>query len=132
MKWNEISSLLHDYFMNHWIYGLRIPNEAFFRQNPKVLGLCRQFWGIWGIFGQFIGTRFGTVSPLSMSSINQPLFTKLKIPNIYKISYKPNIYIQIFYFGIGNWIWICIWAAKNWGFRHLVSVVREWLNWYFK
>jgi hypothetical protein len=33
-----------------------------------------KFWGIWDIFRQFISTRFGTVSPLSMFSINQPLF----------------------------------------------------------
>ena len=46
------------------------------------------FWAwadkIWGIFGQFISTHFGTVSPLSMFSINQPLFlqkTKLLYPN---------------------------------------------------
>ena len=33
-----------------------------------------KFWGIWGIFGQFISTHFGIVSPLSMFSINQALF----------------------------------------------------------
>ena len=33
-----------------------------------------KFWGIWGIFGQTISTHFGTVSPLSMFSIIQPLF----------------------------------------------------------
>ena len=32
-----------------------------------------KFGGIWGIFGWFIRTHFGTVSPLSMFSINQPL-----------------------------------------------------------
>ena len=30
--------------------------------------------GIWGIFGQTISTHFGSLSPLSMLSINQPLF----------------------------------------------------------
>ena len=43
-----------------------------------------KFWGIWGIFGQFISTHFGTVGPLSMFSINQPLFlqkTKPLYPN---------------------------------------------------
>jgi hypothetical protein len=30
--------------------------------------------GIWGIFGQFISTNFGTVNLLSMFSNNQPLF----------------------------------------------------------
>ena len=33
-----------------------------------------KFWGIWGIFGQTIRTHFGTVCPLSMFSIIQPLF----------------------------------------------------------
>jgi hypothetical protein len=47
-----------------------------------------KFWGIWGIFDQFISTHFGTVSPLSMFSINQPLFLQkvnlyIHIPNIY-------------------------------------------------
>ena len=39
-----------------------------------------KFWGIWGIFGQFISTHFCNVSPLSMFSINQPC---IEIPNIY-------------------------------------------------
>ena len=53
--------------------GLRTPHEAFFHQNPKLLGLGKtiwtdKFWGIWGIFGRFISTHFGTVSPMSMFS----------------------------------------------------------------
>jgi hypothetical protein len=39
-----------------------------------------KFWGIWGIFGQFISTHFGTVSPLSMFSINQSLFLQKTKP----------------------------------------------------
>ena len=42
------------------------------------------FWVIWGIFGQFISTHYGTVSPLSMFFINQPLIlqkTKPLYPN---------------------------------------------------
>ena len=48
--------------------------------------LGRQFWDIWGMFGRFISTHghFGTVSPLFMFSINQPLF----LQNL-------NLYIQI-------------------------------------
>ena len=53
-------------------HGLRTPNEAFFHQNPKLW--ADKFWGIWGIIKQFISTHFGTVSPLSMFSINQELF----------------------------------------------------------
>ena len=33
-----------------------------------------KFWVIWGIFGPTISAHFGTVSPLSMFSIIQPLF----------------------------------------------------------
>jgi hypothetical protein len=35
-------------------HGLRTPNEAFFQQNPKLLGLGRQFGQInFGAFGVF-------------------------------------------------------------------------------
>jgi hypothetical protein len=64
-----------------------------FYQNPKLLGLGRQFGpkifgGIWCIYGRFISTHFGTVSTLSMFSINQLLFLQklrlyIQIPNIY-------------------------------------------------
>ena len=72
------------YFLLHTshpqTHELQTPNEAFFHQNPKLLGLGKQFglWAhkFWGIFGQFISTHFGTVSPLAMFSINQPLFLK--------------------------------------------------------
>ena len=59
-------------------------------------------WGIWGIFGQFIITHFGTVSPLSMFSNNQPLFLQKTKP-LY-----PN---PKYLFGIGIRIWI--WTRKN-------------------
>ena len=47
-----------------------------------------KFWSIWSIFGGFISTHYGNVSPLSMFSINQPLFLQktkplINIPNIY-------------------------------------------------
>ena len=46
-------------------------NEAFFHRNPKLLGLGRQFGQInFGVFGVFLA-HFGTVTPLSMFSINQ-------------------------------------------------------------
>ena len=53
-----------------------------------------KFWGIWGIFGRFISTHFGTVSPLSMFSFNQPLVlqkTKHLYPNpkyLFEIGFK--------------------------------------------
>ena len=46
--------------------------------------LADKFLAIWGIFGRFISTHFGTVSPLFMFSINQPLFLQ-----------KLSLYIQI-------------------------------------
>jgi hypothetical protein len=50
------------------------------------------FWGIWGIFEQFISTHFGTVSPLSMFSINEALFLQKTKP----------LYLNLKYlFGIG-------------------------------
>ena len=58
-----------------------MPNEAYFHQNPNLLGLGKQFgrthfgaFGVVHIFGQFISTHFDTVSSLSMFSINQQLF----------------------------------------------------------
>ena len=54
-----------------------------------------KFWGIWGIFGQTISTHFGTVSPLSMFSINQPLFLQKTKP----LNPNPK------YLGLGLNIW---------------------------
>jgi hypothetical protein len=59
-----------------------------------------KFWGIWGIFGQTISTHLGTVRPLSMFSIIQPLFLQKT---------KPLYPHPKYLFGIG----ILIWAAKN-------------------
>ena len=83
--------------------GLRTHNEGFFHLNPKLLGLSRQFWAnefssIWGIFGRFISTHFGTVSPLSM-------FYRLINHYFYKPLYPNSKYLL----GIGIWIW----ATKN-------------------
>ena len=52
--------------------------------------------------GQFISTHFGTVSPLSMFSYNQPLFLQKN---------KPLYPHSRYFFAIGIWIWIS--AAKN-------------------
>ena len=79
------------------------PMKHFFTKF-QTLGLeqtiwADKFWGIWGIFGQLISTHFCTVCPLSIFSINQPLFLQKAKP------LHPNPTI----FGIGIWIW----AAKN-------------------
>ena len=68
------------------LHGLWTPNEAFFSSKSQSCGLGQTIWAdkFWGIFEQFISTQFGTVSPLSMFSINQPLFlqkTKPLYPN---------------------------------------------------
>ena len=70
-----------------------MPNKAFFHQNLKLLGLGRQFGQInFGAFG-----HFGTVSPLSMFSINLFLFLQKTKPVYILI---PNIYLGLgFEFG---------------------------------
>ena len=58
--------------------------KPFFIKIPNFWAWADKFWGIWGIFGRFISTQFGTVSSLSMFSIDQPLFlqkTKPLYPN---------------------------------------------------
>jgi hypothetical protein len=78
------------------MYGPTVDNEAFFHQNPKLLGLGRQFGQIiFGAFGVFsadlstFNTHFGTVSSLSIRFplINFYFYKKLslyiQIPNIY-------------------------------------------------
>jgi hypothetical protein len=68
------------------IHGLQTPNEAFFHQNPKLLGLGRQieqinFWAFERISALIL---VHTVFPLSMFFIHQPLFlqkTKPLYPN---------------------------------------------------
>ena len=71
--------------------------KSFFHRNPKLLGLSRQFGQIrFGAVGAFLADlsapigHFGTVSPLSIFSINQPLFLQ-KIKALYV--YKSQIFI---------------------------------------
>ena len=57
-----------------------------FSQKSQVFGLvqtnwAKNVWGIWGIFGRIISTHFGTVGPLFMFSINQPVLTKPLYPH---------------------------------------------------
>ena len=79
------------------------PMKPFFLSKSQIFGLGQtnwadKLWGIWGIFCKFISTHFGTVSPLSMFFINQPLFLQKTKP----LHPHPK-----YLFGI--WIW----AAKN-------------------
>ena len=68
-----------------WDMDYGRPMMRFFHWNHQILGLGKtnradKFWNIWGIFGQTISTHFDTVSPLSMFSINQPLFLQKTKP----------------------------------------------------
>ena len=70
---------------------------SLFSSKSQTFGLGQtiwadKFWGIWGIFGRFISTHFGTVSPLSMFSINQPLFLQ-----------KNSVFISKFQIFIWDW-----------------------------
>ena len=58
----------------------RCPMKLFFIGIQNFWAWVDKFWGIWGIFGLTISTHFGTVSPLSMFSIVQPLFLQITNP----------------------------------------------------
>ena len=65
--------------IRHTDYGRSM--KPFFIEIPNFWAWIDKSWGIWGIFGRFISTHdFGTVSPLSMFSINQPLFLQKPKP----------------------------------------------------
>ena len=102
--WDSINRIWGKYLKKDninqdWIHftsrhGPWTPRESFFRKS-HTFGLGQTNWtenlgGIWGIFGQSISTHFGTVSPLSMFSLIQPLFLQ-----------KLSLYIDIpYFFGI--------------------------------
>ena len=50
------------FLLKHYVrrHGLRTPNDAFFFKIPNFCAWADKFWGIWGIFKQFISTHFGT------------------------------------------------------------------------
>ena len=87
------------FYVYLFLHGLRTHNEAFFSLKFRTFGQINS--GAFGIFfGWTISTHFGTVSPLSMFSIIQPLFlqkSKLLYPHPKSL------------FGIEIWIW----TAKN-------------------
>ena len=112
--------MLHFFKVNNDWLSSQLPNAlpkveprttnvqwSLFSLKSRTFGLGQtnwadKFWGVWGIFSQTNSTHFGTVSPLSMFSIIQPLFLQKTKP----------LYPQPKYlFGIRIWIWI--WVAKN-------------------
>ena len=80
-------------------HGLRTPREFFFSKIPNFWAwadkLGPKFGGILGIFGQFISTHFGTVSPLSMFSINHPLFLQKTQPLYPNLKYLFGMYSDL-------------------------------------
>ena len=68
------------------IHGVRTSRESFFSKIPNF-GLVQTNWAenfgdIWGIFGRFISTHFGTVSPMSMFSKKATKFDKISTVNL--------------------------------------------------
>ena len=93
--------------LNCYEHGLQTTDAqwSLFSSKSQTFGLGQTiwvdtFWGIWGIFSRTISTHFGTVSPLSMFFIIQPLILRKT---------KPLYPHPKYLFGIGIWIW----AAKN-------------------
>jgi hypothetical protein len=100
---NTDASLKHNFSLKSRTFGLGQTNWA------------DKFCGIWGIFGQTISTHFGTVSPLSMFFIIQPLFLQKKA---FTYIHIPNIYLGLgfeFEFGL---------QRITYGFSLCVSVLR--------
>jgi hypothetical protein len=59
-----------------------MANEAFFSSKSQTFGLGQTIWAdkFWGIFGRFISTHFGTLSPLpSFPLINHYFYKKLSL-----------------------------------------------------
>ena len=80
------------------------PMKSFFLWNLKLLGLAGQIvqidFGAFGVFlNRFISIHFGTVSPLSMFSINQPLFLQKTKPLCIS---KSRIFIWDWYLNLGR------------------------------
>ena len=72
-----------EYYEYRFCHGMRTPIEACFHQNPKLLGLGRQFGQInFGVFSADLIAPIlvHTVSPLSILSITQPLFLQKTKP----------------------------------------------------
>ena len=103
-EYQTVYTKKYNVMMENTDYGLPMKS---FSLKSRTFGFGQtnwtdKFWGIWVIFGLFISTHFGTVSPLYMFSINQPLFLQ-KTKSLY-----PN---PKYLFEIVIWIWI--WAAKS-------------------
>ena len=81
----------------YWNHGLRMPNEAFFHRNDKLLGLGRQFGQInFGALGEF---SYALSAPILILWVPCPCF-----PLINHYFYKKlSIYTQIpnIFLGLG-------------------------------
>ena len=76
---SDFSFLWRKVIANHYFQSqITDAQWSLFSLKSRTSGLGQtiwadKFWGIWGIFSRFISTHFGTVSPLSIFFINQPL-----------------------------------------------------------
>ena len=66
---------------------------SLFSLKSQTFGLEQTIWadkvlGLWCIFGRFISMQFGTLSPLSMLSINHSLILYIQIPNILGLGFE--------------------------------------------
>ena len=98
--WDSLPPRIIEDFIKIRVTDYGRPMKPFFIEIQKFWAWADKFWGIWGTFGRTISTHFGTVSPLSMFSIIQPLFLQKT---------KPLYPHPKYLFGIGIWIW----ATKN-------------------
>ena len=97
----RITDTQRAFFQKSWTFGL---GQTFWAET---------FWGVCDIFGQTLSTRFGTVSSLSMFSINQPLFLQKN----YAVIPKSQIFIwdwglNLGRKGFGIWIQRLIFCKK--------------------
>ena len=122
----------NDCNLNKYVSIVRLNHGHFFFQlkpffmKSRTVGLGQtnragQFWSIWSIFGQDYQYHFGTVSPLSMFSIIQPLLLQKDQHPKYS-------------FGIGVWIWnskisdtlVCPWSVGQSMKRFFFSILKVW------
>ena len=88
LGWGIRTNLINKVIISNLTFMVHVtdygrPMKPFFIEILNFWAWADKFWsicGIWCFFGQFINTHFGTVSPLSMFFINQPLFLQKSKP----------------------------------------------------
>ena len=95
-RWGKYFLEVVNFLPNTWITFLIQSTDAqwsLLSSKSKLLGICLgqtiwadKFWDIWGIFGRFISTHFGTVCPcflLINHYFDKKLSLYIQIANIY-------------------------------------------------